>query len=815
MNQRKLLIRLPLLFLIALSSVSFAFGQSSNHVKAKGYASVDGIRPGDKFKIAVALEIEEGYHITPHELPNAAGKEQVFSIPTAARFEPSAGIRILKEQYPPAQFRTFEFTPGSPQQLPVYEGTIYIIAEAEADQSIQPGAAAIRASVTVQACNNTQCFAPANLPIEIPLQIVPATQAVNEINRDIFNAALVEYKSDAQSNDIARLIASRGLIVALLFVFFSGLLLNATPCVYPIIPITIGFFMNQSASEEGKPRLQRTFAMASMYVLGMAVTYSLLGVVAAMSKGLFGAALQNPIVLINLAALMIALSLSMFGVYEFKVPEFLNRFATKSTQATSGIIGALVMGLTMGIVAAPCIGPFVLALLVFVGEKGDPLFGFLMFFVLALGLGLPYLILGTFSGAIKSLPRSGMWMVTVRKVFGLVLIGMALYFLTPLMGGDTTYIFVEFFALSAVYLIFFEAGRTKQKQFAWALRVIGIIAAAVAIWMAMPKRPEQSIAWQPYSEQALTQAVSQGKGIIIDAYADWCIPCKELDKATFTDDEVRKESERFVTLKLNLTNPEENSEAKRAQDRFAIKGVPTIIFLDGAGREVSRFTGFQDAEYMLAEMKKIESVPGAGAQALAQNAVSEGTAVSDVPAGVTAGGASADRLPAASSSEPVDSKNSELTVESKKDETPVALPNEVNEPLPAVTLNLLKGGTLAPASLRGKVVVLTFWATWCVPCVGEIPILNQLNRQYKSQGLEIIAISYPDEGPDKVKEFLKDHPMYYTQSLGSDAVSRALRLGENPPVTIVIDKKGRIRFRHNGAIKRKQIEAEISKLLGE
>ena len=124
------------------------------------------------------------------------------------------------------------------------------------------------------------------------------------------------------------------------------------------------------------------------------------------------------IVLIVLAGLMVALSLSMFGAYEFKLPESLNRMATSSTQSTSGALGAFVMGLTMGIVAAPCIGPFVLALLVHVGTKGSAAYGFMLFFVLALGLGLPYLVLGTFSGALKTLPRSGLWMVTVRKVFG-------------------------------------------------------------------------------------------------------------------------------------------------------------------------------------------------------------------------------------------------------------------------------------------------------------------------------------------------------------------------------------------------------------
>ena len=160
-------------------------------------------------------------------------------------------------------------------------------------------------------------------------------------------------------------------------------------------------------------------------------------------------------------------------------------------------------------------------------------------------------------------------MVTIRKVFGLVLIGMALYFLMPLMGNYVNYIFVAFFAISALYLLFYESGKTKPKQFAWVLRAIGIGAAAVAVMMALPKKIEAEIEWQPYSEQALRQpSRGKGEGVIIDTYADWCIPCKELDHVTFTDANVKQESERFVRLKLDLTSNDANSEAGRAKSKF-------------------------------------------------------------------------------------------------------------------------------------------------------------------------------------------------------------------------------------------------------
>jgi thiol:disulfide interchange protein DsbD len=506
----------------------------------------------------------------------------------------------------------------------------------------------------------------------------------------------------------------------------------------------------------------------------MAITYSILGVIASMTKGLFGAALQSPLVLIGLAALMVGLALSMFGVYEFRLPESVNRLATRSTQSTSGLVGALVMGLTMGIVAAPCIGPFVLGLLVHVGAKGDPVYGFFMFFVLALGLGLPYLLLGTFSGAIKSLPRSGLWMVAVRKVFGLVLIGMALYFLMPLMGNYAGPIFIAFFATSALYLIFWEAGRTKPAHFAWVLRAIGVGAAVVAVVLAIPTSPKSSVVWQPYSEQTLAQARSEGRGVIIDVFADWCIPCKELDQLTFTDDEVKRESERFVTLKLDLTKDDPQTEGGRARDRYNIRGVPTIIFLDSTGAEVEdlRLEGFEKASSFLARMKKVEFTPGAE-KILASNVSTGNAPVTDAAPGGF-------------------------------------------DTAPSMKLTLLDGSKLDVQSLRGKVVLLDFWATWCVPCISEIPMFNQLNKDYEGKGFELIAVSLDEEGAEKVRPFLKRYPMNYTQVIGDASVAEKFAVQDSSlPVALLIDKQGRIRSRHVGITKREVFEAEIKQLLSE
>jgi thiol-disulfide isomerase/thioredoxin len=400
----------------------------------------------------------------------------------------------------------------------------------------------------------------------------------------------------------------------------------------------------------------------------------------------------------------------------------------------------------------------------------------MLFFVLALGLGLPYLVLGTFSGGLKTLPRSGLWMVTVRKVFGVVLIGMALYFLMPLMGSATNYVFVAFFALAALYLLFWEAGRTKPKQFAWVLRAIGVGAAAIAIIMALPKQIEAEIPWLPYSEQALVDARRAGKGVIVDTFADWCIPCKELDQRTFNNAAVKAEAERFVTLKLDLTRSDRGSEAARAKDRFRIRGVPTIIFLDGAGKERTelRLEGFEKPDGFLARMKQVESL---NPEQLALGPASETSARTDSTSG-----------PATAS----------------------------GEPLPPTTLSLLNGGTLDLESKKGKVLLIDFWATWCLPCISEIPIFNQLERDYKARGFEVIAVSLDEEGAAKVKPFLKRHPMNYTQTIGDQKTAGELGVGESSlPVALLVDKQGRIRFRHVGITEKHVFEAEIKQLLEE
>jgi thiol:disulfide interchange protein DsbD len=391
---------------------------------------------------------------------------------------------------------------------------------------------------------------------------------------------------------------SHGLLIGLLLVFLGGLALNLTPCVYPLIPITVGYFGGQA---EGNTK--RLFMMGLLFVIGMAITYSVIGVITALSGSVFGSLLQNTYVILFIVLIFIVLSLSMFGVYEFKLP---NALVAKAGGAKGGMYGAFFMGLTMGIVAAPCIGPFVLGLVTYVAAKGDPYFGFLMFFVLAVGLGLPYLFLAIFSGKIKKLPRAGEWMEAIKHVFGFILIGMALYFLLPLLPKSFSgYVLPVFMIITALYLLFLEKYARNVKGFKIFKIIFSVILISVAVYALIPSE-NSSIQWKKYNQNTLISDLSLKRGAIIDFYADWCIPCKELDASTFSNSKVIAEADNFITLKADMTKSL-SPEVDSLRNKYNIVGVPTVLILNNKGTEVKRITGFVPAEEFLKILSMVKN----------------------------------------------------------------------------------------------------------------------------------------------------------------------------------------------------------------
>ncbi len=567
-----------LLFLL-LSS----FNAYASTVTVETIHSYDGYEQSGKYPILIRIEIAKGWFI------HGAAEEEEYLIPTVLSFEETVGLKIPDIKFPEPEKKKFEYTS---KPVEVYSGRIYIEANLTVSETADAGNHTVRGVLSYQACSETSCRPPEDVAIEIPVAVLKAGSSANQINSEVFLAAAKEREAKTGLGGFL----DRGILWALPLIFLGGLALNLTPCVYPLITISVSYFVGR-----GQRPGSETILMGIVYLCGLAVTNSVLGVVAALSGGMLGSALQYPIVLVIIACIMVVLG-SRF--WEIRLPSALTKAASKNYK---GYFGTFFMGLTLGIVAAPCIGPFVLMLLTHVGQKGDPLIGFLYFFILSLGMGLPLCILAIFSGAIDRLPRSGDWMIWVRKLMGWVMIGMGWYYVSSLIPGHLLrYLILLLLAVIAgIHLGWIDRSGKNLRVFRYVKKAAAIIIILSGLFYSgSALESGESIQWKAYDEAVMRDAAADNKPVILDIYADWCMPCREMEKTVFKNPEVVKLSIDFITLRLDITRKQPEQEDIRK--RLRIEGAPTIIFFDRDGRELEDLRIEQRVEHeeFLKKMKK-------------------------------------------------------------------------------------------------------------------------------------------------------------------------------------------------------------------
>ena len=464
-----------------------------------------------------------------------------------------------------------------------------------------------------QGCTKGFCYPPetVNIPLQnVPLQNVEA-QAVNSApnvaNQDFANATENSTASRptaiSQQDQLASQLSENRLSIVWFFVL--GLGLAFTPCVLPMLPLLSAIVIGN----QQRPNSLKALLLSLTYVQGMALTYTLLGLVVAAIGLPFQIALQSPPVLIGLAILFTLLAASMFGLFEIRLPnawqQKLNALSQKQSGGAFG--GVFIMGMIAGLVASPCTSAPLSGALLYVAQSGDLFTGGLALYLLALGMGIPLVLITLFGN--KILPKSGDWLLKVKTAFGFVMLALPIFLIARLLPTQ-----IEPLLWSTLALVFLG----------WLISVIpatGVLKNTIRIGLfalfALSAYPWANLVWGNSSHSVETSshakfirisslaeldtqlAEAKGKKVMFDLYADWCVACKEFEKYTFSDAKVQQKLDEMVLLQVDMTRNSSDNDA--IMQRFQILGLPTILFFDEQGQEISsmRVTGFLDAKAFL------------------------------------------------------------------------------------------------------------------------------------------------------------------------------------------------------------------------
>jgi len=467
------------------------------------------------------------------------------------------------------------------------------------------------------------CYPPQDETLRVDLTATPV--AANAATTPAGAAVGTPAAGDTSDTGRVTAILAGGNYWLVIISFFGfGLLLSLTPCVFPMIPILSGIIVGQGQQITKR----KGFMLSLAYVLGMAVTYAMAGVAAGLSGTLISNALQNPWALGAGAAIFVALAMSMFGFYELQMPSFLqSRFTEASNRIKGGrFTSVFVMGVISALIVGPCVAAPLAGALLYISQTGDVLLGGVSLFFLALGMGVPLLLIGLSAGAL--LPRAGGWMDAVKHFFGVALLAVAIWLISPMLS-DVVHmlLWAALLIISSIYLNVLEPLAVNAKGFVRFWKGVGVMSMVAGIALLLGAMGGSRDLLQPLSvyqgggtgaqekahlafqrvkniaELDAAIAGSGGRAVMLDFYADWCVSCKEMENFTFTDAAVQAKLKDVLLLQADVTA--NNADDKALLARFKLFGPPGIVFFDKSGNEIAyRVVGYEPAEKFLASLNK-------------------------------------------------------------------------------------------------------------------------------------------------------------------------------------------------------------------
>ncbi|MDI1298439.1 protein-disulfide reductase DsbD [Methylotenera sp.] len=485
---------------------------------------------------------------------------------------------------------------------------------------------AIKISATYQGCSEKGlCYAPMTKTFTVDLADVKNIVSTSE------KAAVTNLANDNETDNTTKILKSGNLWLVIAGFFAAGLLLSLTPCVLPMIPILSSIIVG-SQSQQIKPSKLHAFGLSVAYVLGMALSYTLAGIAAGLSGDLLSQSLQNAWVLGASALIFVLLAFSMFGFYELKLPQnFEDKMLNTSNKLKGGhFFGVFVMGALSALIVSPCVAAPLAGALIYIGQTHNVFLGGVGLFALAIGMGVPLLLIGASAGSL--LPKTGNWMNAVRNFFGVLMLGMAIWLISPVIPVSIQLgLWAILLIVTAVYHSALDSLPTHATNFAKLWKGVAVIILIFGVALLIGALSGAKSPLKPLSNFTISSA-SQSKNpsllnftrvasiaeleqklattnqpVMLDFYADWCVACKELEQLTFSDPKVQQQLSNTLLLQVDVTA--NTDEDKALLKRFGLFGPPGIAFFNGNGKEMTtlKTVGFQDAERFSTTLAKRDS----------------------------------------------------------------------------------------------------------------------------------------------------------------------------------------------------------------